>query len=251
MQYTTIRRALVAGVVLASMPVLASAAVVVAPNALSDTLGNGQDNETLFLGRRGDTDGQRFQQVYDAGQFSSFGALEAINAIAFRAKTNGGLFPGVFGPTATVSNIIIRLSTTQKQSSIDGPNNISNVFAENVGLDAQTVYAGSLTVTTPTAGTTDFGYVVNFQTPFVYSKALGNLLLDVTIPVGATTTESGFSGYSRFDQQTGDALGANANDGVAYAFGSTGDATLGRNSTTGLVTQFTSVTVPEPTTLAA
>lgn len=247
---SSIRPAIFAGLVASSFSAASFAASVVAPAAQAAALGNGQDNDTVLFGRRGDTDGQRFQQVYDAGQFSGLGTTENVTAIAFRAKTNGGFFPGVFGPSLTISNVTIRLSTTQKQSSIDGANNISNVFADNVGSDVKTVYTGSLSLTTATAGTTDFGYVINLQTPFSYSKAAGNLLLDVTIPVGATTTESGFSGYSRLDTQTGDALGAAANDGVAYAFGATGDATIGANSTTGIVTRFTTA-VPEPTTLAA
>ncbi|MBC8106997.1 MAG: PEP-CTERM sorting domain-containing protein [Anaerolineae bacterium] len=246
---SSIRRAICAGALLSLFPAANFAATTVVPNAQAAALGNGQDNDTRLFSRSGDTDGNRYQQIYDAGQFASFGATEQINRLAFRAKQNGGLFPGVFGPTVTVSNIQIRLSTTARASSIDGANFISNVFADNIGPDLTTVYSGTLTLTTPTAGTTDFGYVINLQTPFAYSKATGNLLLDVLIPAGATTTESGFSGYSRPDTQTGDALGANANDGVASAFGATAGATIGANSTTGLVTQF--ATVPEPTSIGA
>ena len=229
------------------MPAIGFAATVVAPNANAATLGNGQDNDRRFFGAAGDTDGQRFQQIYDAGQFSVLGTTENITGIALRAKTNGGLFPGVFGPSVSVSNITISLSTTQRNSSIDGVNPISGQFADNIGADVKTVYNGALTATTATAGTTDFGYVITFQTPFPYSKANGNLLLDVLIPAGATTTESGFSGYSRPDTQTGEALGATANDGVASAFGATATGTIGANTTTGFVTRFT--TVPEPASL--
>ena len=242
----------VAACLLAGLPSLGLAATVVAPNAQANTLGNSTDNDTRFFGRAGDTDGNRYQQIYDAGQFSALGTTEQITGLALRAKTGGFFFPGIFGPSVTVSNIIIRLSTTQHNSSIDGVNPISNVFADNIGADITTVYSGTLTATTATAGTTDFGYVVNFKTPFLYTKALGNLLLDVTIPNDATTTESGSNGYDRTDAQTGDALGANANDGIASAFGSTGDATIGANSTTGLVTQFTTnavVGVPEPASI--
>ncbi|HEX8323587.1 MAG TPA: PEP-CTERM sorting domain-containing protein [Tepidisphaeraceae bacterium] len=233
----------------ASLPASTFAATVVAPNAQANTLGNGQDNDTRFFSRTGDTDGQRYQQIYDAGQFAVLGTTENITGIALRAKTGGFFFPGIFGPTVSVSNINISLSTTQRNSSIDGTNPISNVFADNIGADAKTVYAGALTVTTPTAGTTDFGYVITFQTPFAYSKGSGNLLLDVLIPTGATTTESGSNGYNRPDTQTGDALGATANDGIASAFGATAAGTLGSNSTTGLVTQFTTSAVPEPASL--
>ncbi|CAN5365514.1 hypothetical protein BH09PLA1_BH09PLA1_05340 [soil metagenome] len=246
--FFSIRRAIFAGAVLSFVPGAGLAATVVAPNGQAGSLGNGQDNDTRFFSRSGDTDGNRYQQIYDAGQFTAFGTTEQITGIALRAKQNGGLFPNVFGPTVTVSNIQIRLSTTQRNSSIDGANPISNVFADNIGADLTTVYSGSLTATTATAGTTDFGYVINFQTPFAYTKGSGNLLLDVLIPAGATTTESGFSGYSRPDTQTGDALGANANDGIASAFGLTAAQDLGANSTTGLVTRFATA-VPEPTAL--
>ena len=233
---------------LAFVPVLSMAATVVAPNAQATTLGNGQDNNRSIFPAAGDTDGQRFQQIYDAGQFSTLGTTENITAIAFRAKVGSFFFPGIFGDSVTVSNINIRLSTTSRNSSIDGANNISGQFADNIGPDIKTVYSGALTVTTPTAGTTDFGYVINLQTPFAYSKGAGNLLLDITVPAGATTTNTGSSGYSPLDTQTGDALGATANDGVASAFGSTAAGTIGANTTTGIITRFTT-SVPEPASL--
>ena len=241
-------------VALACVITTANAANVIAPNSAAAD-GNGQDNQRSIFGTAGDTDGQRFQQVYDAGQFSALASTENITALAFRANVGGFFFPGIFGNSVTVSNIQIKLSTTQRESTIDSPTNngINGIFATNFGTDTKTVYSGSLTATTPTAGDANFGYVINLQSPFAYSKGAGNLLLDIVIPAGATITNTGSAGYSPLDSITGDALGPNSNDGVASLFLSNANGDQGANTTTGIVTQFTTsaAAVPEPTTLGA
>lgn len=228
---------------LAITSVAASAATVAVPNANAATLGNGQSNNPL--GNERASGGGRYQQVYDAGQFSSFGASESINQIAFRAKQP--LFGAFINNSVTVSNVQIQLSTTSKSAAFNDANYISNQFANNIGADVKTVYSGSLTLTTPTSGTSLFGYVINLQTPFTYSKASGNLLLDFIIPDNASVTDNGTIGYAQLDTVTDNLA---TSDGVASAFGATGSGTIGANSTTGLVTQFMTV-VPEPTSLAA
>lgn len=220
----------------------ASAASVVAPNANTSTLGNGQSNSPL--GNERASGGGRYQQVYDAGQFSSFGASESISQIAFRAKQP--IFGTLINNSVTVSNVQIQLSTTSKSAAFADANYISNQFADNIGADVKTVYSGSLTLTTPSSGTALFGYVINLQTPFSYTKGNGNLLLDFLIPDNASVTDNGTIGYAQLDTTTDDLV---TSDGVASAFGATGSGTIGANSTTGLVTQFTTV-VPEPMSLA-
>lgn len=245
--FTFVGALALAGVGVASI----NAATVIAPNSAAAD-GNFQDNQRSIFGTAGDVDGQRFQQVYGANQFSALGTTETIGSIAFRANVGGFFFPGVFGNSFTVSNIQIRLSTTPRESTIDSPTNngINGVFATNIGPDVKTVYSGALTVTTATAGDANFGYVINLQSPFAYTKAAGNLLLDVLIPAGATITNTGSSGYSPLDAIVGDALGPNSNDGVASVFLPNAAGDQGANSTTGITTQFMTA-VPEPTAIGA
>jgi hypothetical protein len=225
---------------------LVSAATVVVPNAQTNALGNGQTARPFEVDG---TPGSRYQQVYGADQFGGFTSLESITGLAFRAKQ-----PLFVGNTVTVSNVTIRLSTTGRLATIDDANGISGDLNSNVGADVQTVYSGPLTLTTTTIGTVDSYYAFNLQTPFTYAKNAGNLLLDVIVPADATIVGSGGFGtsFSQFDTVTGDALGANSNDGVASAATAGPNDPIGANSTTGLVTRFTSMTViPEPTSLAA
>ncbi|HZZ43742.1 MAG TPA: PEP-CTERM sorting domain-containing protein [Tepidisphaeraceae bacterium] len=214
------------------------AAVVTVPNANAGTLGNGQSTNPL---RSYGTGGNRYQQVYDASQFGAFSSAESIQSIAFRAKQ--GVLGSFIGNSVTVSNIIITLSTT----SADDTTGLSAALNSNVGPNVQTVYSGPLTLTTSTSASTPFGYVINLQTPFTYSKAAGNLLLDITIPDNATVTGNGSIGFAQFDTVTDSFPSA---DGTSSAFAGSGSATVGSNSTTGVVTQFITSPVPEPASLS-
>lgn len=210
-----------------------SAAVAVAPNANAAALGNGQGVIPL---RNYGAGGSRFQQVYGSSLFGTFGASEAITTLAFRAKQ--GAFGSFIGNSVTVSNIIITLSTTAKSdvTTLDG------VFANNIGANVTTVYSGPLTLTATSPGSTNIDYVINLQSVFVYAKGLGNLLLDVTIPDSATVSGNGSLGFSQFDTVT-DAFPSA--DGIGSVTGSSGSAVQGANSTTGVVTKFTTL-VPTP-----
>lgn len=212
----------------------AGAAVVVAPGAFANALGNGQGMHPL---RTYGTGGHRYQQVYTSALFGDFTASESITSIAFRAKQKPlGTF---IGNSVSVTNIIIRLSTTAK-SDVGG---LDARFANNVGGDATIVYSGPLTLTTAAGGTTAIDYVINFQNGFTYNKGAGNLLLDFTIPDNAAVSGNGSIGFAQFDTVT-DAFPSA--DGISSAFGATGSGTIGANSTTGLVTRFTSTAVPTP-----
>jgi hypothetical protein len=221
-------------VVVACSAVSVRAAVVVVPNANASTLGNGQGMNPF---RTYGTGGNRYQQVYSSGQFGNFSSSESITGIAFRAKqpTVGSFI----GNSVTVSNVLIRLSTTSASDSVG----LDATFANNIGANAATVYSGMLTLTTSAAGTTAIDYSFSLQTPFTYNKSMGNLLLDVTIPDNATVSGNGSIGFSQFDTVT-DAFPSA--DGTSSAFGATGSGTIGSNSTTGVVTRFTSQAIPAP-----
>jgi hypothetical protein len=110
--------------------------------------------------------GIRYQQVYNASQFS--GPI-LITQIAFRPDGDGS----TTAFNRTLSNINIALSTT---SAAEG--SLSLVFANNT-----TVYSGPLTLTSaftgPVGGPKDFDIVINLQTSFLYNPLVGNLLMDV------------------------------------------------------------------------
>ncbi len=228
----------VSAAALAAAALTASASVVVVPNANAITLGNGQSTNPL---RTYGTGGSRYQQVYSNTQFGDFSASESITGIAFRAKQP--TFGTFIGNTVTVSDVLIRLSTTSASDSVG----LSAIFANNIGADEAVVYTGTLTLMTSAAGTTAIDYSITLQTPFTYNKAMGNLLLDILIPDAAMVSGNGSIGFSQFDTVT-DAFPSA--DGTSSAFGASGSGTIGSNSTTGVVTQFTSVPVPAPASLS-
>lgn len=191
------------------------------------------------------TGGSRTQQVYESQLFGNFDAPRAITGIDLR--TFPGIAPSLFfGNSVSVSNIVIRLSTTQRG---DEGNTLSANFADNIGADDTVVYTGALTLTTAANGNlpvSPFDYSIVFQNPFIYDPNDGNLLLDFNIPTDATLTTAGF-GFLTFD--TVNAL----NDGVYSVFnGDNGDATSGNAGTSGAILRVHSeaTAVPEPGTLA-
>jgi hypothetical protein len=210
------------------------AAEVVAPAGFANALGNGQSTRPL---RNYGTGGSRYQQVYNSGLFGAFGAQESVTSIAFRAKQKPLLT--FVGTSVTVSNIQIRLSTTAKTDA----QGLDVTFANNVGANVQLVYSGPLTLTTSaaTAGTSAFDYLITLQNAFTFAKGAGNLLLDITIPDSAVVSGNGSIVFAQFDTVTDTFPSA---DGISSAFGSTGSGAIGSNSTTGLVTRFTSTPVP-------
>lgn len=215
----------------------AHAATVVVPNAQAAAAGNAQGPAPInYYG----STGSRNQVLYPSSDFSGFGAGQPISTIQFRPFP-GSAPSGFFSNTVNISNVLITLSSTQKTES--GANALSANYADNVGANVQTVYSGPLTLTTNATDTTGgvkvFDYTIQLQTPFVYAPSLGNLLLDVTIPNGATVSGTGF-GFLTFDN-------VNTNgDGVASVVNlASGSATSGTVGTDGAIAQF-SFNVPEP-----
>ncbi len=74
---------------------------------------------------------------------------------------------------------------------------LSTTFANNVGPDDTIVFnRGPLALTS--AGTDLFDITINFDTPFLYDPALGNLLLDVRNFGGTPNTTPAFDSQSTF-----------------------------------------------------
>jgi hypothetical protein len=220
---------------------VAGASMVVVPNANANAGGGAMGPAPFnYYGSGGSQD----QVLYPASQFG--GAAEDITAIAFRPYPGSSVSAFTSG-SFSISNVIISLSTTSATES--GGSQLSPTYTSNLGLDNQVVYSGPLTLTTTATtspnGTTDnFDYSITLQDPFLYVPALGNLLLDVNIPEGATVSGGGF-GFVGFDQTNSDG------DGVASIIGPTASGgPTGTYSTSGPVTQFTSSAVPEPASIA-
>jgi hypothetical protein len=178
-----------------------------------------------------DDAGDRFQQVF-SGDF--FDGPVVITEIQFRAANP----ENAFRPNSiTASDVNITLSTTMNDASAAG---IADAFDSNVGLDVQTVLSGPLTLdrggSNPTgAQPFDYGFVLD--TPFIFNPALGNLLLDVSVPGTASVTlGTGFGALESFDA----VVDQPDSDGIASKTGNFGAVS------TGLVTQFTTEVVPEP-----
>lgn len=192
--------------------------------------------------------GSRSQQLYMASQFGGLSPMgNLISQIRFRPIEAPSLFAG---NTITATNLTITLSTSQRVDS--GMNQLSTTFADNVGGDAQVVYTGPLTLTTTATslpnGTFAFDYIITLQQGFNYNPSLGNLLLDITVPVGATVRgNSPFGGFARLD--TTNPVGP---DGTASVFtNGPGITASGFYTIGGAVTQFVSTPVPTPGAAAA
>ena len=170
----------------------------------------------------------RYQQVYHASQCAAFGSEGAlITHIGFRPDLSA---PGF---AATLPNIQIDLSTTA-----NGPDALSTIFGENVGVDNRTVFSGSMSL----SGGPGLWQFIALRIPFLYRPSSGNLLLDVRNFSGVTTVP--FDGVST----DGDSVSAL----FAYPGNNSGDvfSTSGQPATFGLVTLFEYTPVPEPGTIS-
>ncbi len=116
---------------------------------------------------------QRYQQAYDQSLFAGYAGPLSLERISFRPDA---VYGGVF--SATLPNIQISLSTTPRAM-----DELTSVFADNVGSDDTIIVNGSLTLsssfTGPAGGPKDFDVHIDLATPFVYDPTQGNLLLDV------------------------------------------------------------------------
>jgi hypothetical protein len=125
---------------------------------------------------------------------------------------------------------------------------LSTTFSENVGLDDLIVFNGSLSLSssdTPISGAPgaprEFDIVIPFTTRFRYDPGSGNLLLDVRNFGGGFTTS--FDAQSAFLDPISRVFSANANPALGV-----NRLTAANRDTLGLVTNFTTVAIPEPQT---
>jgi hypothetical protein len=181
--------------------------------------------------------GSRTQTSYDASFFGgSGGAPVQVTAIALSRF----FFPFFGTPgqlTSNFSDLRISLSTTTRGDERGTP--LSSTFADNIGADVTSVLSGPATVVS--LSPTGFDYLITFATPFTFDPAAGNLLLDVTLPAGSTST--GVPGFNQVND---------FNDGIFSVFnGTDANAASGFEGTAGVIARFivNPVAVPEPMTL--
>ncbi|MBV6491606.1 MAG: PEP-CTERM sorting domain-containing protein [Fimbriimonadaceae bacterium] len=201
------------------------AQAVVVPNSLAAAEGNSSETLPFYS-----TGFMRFQQVYDASQFSAMSGGAFISAMRFRPDSVQG---AAFSHSTTID---VWLSTTAF-----APDNLSSTFADNVGADETQVFSGSVALSSANTGGVprDFDVVLTFSTPFLYNPANGNLLWEVK-RYSATTTFH----YLDAEDTFGDSISMLWNEPNAQA-------PTGVARTSGLVTKFDFVPVPEPTTAVA
>jgi len=208
----------------AGLPESAFSQAIVVPNANATVEGDALLASAPF------NNSSRYQQIYGASQFGS--APVFITQIAFR--------PDSAQPSA-ISQLItqfrIDLSTTSLTVA-----NLSSTFANNLGANNTTVFNAPITLTSSNlagpGNTKQFDTIFTLTTPFLYNPALGNLLMDLR--------NFGASGNTFYDGQI-DA--SQLITRLVFADGSP-SSTTGTVQGGGLVTEFITVAVPEPSTIA-
>jgi hypothetical protein len=209
----------------AACAALAQPVQVVVPGGLGNVEGN--TNMSDFL----NASSFRMQMVFDASQFTGLGSgpgiSNRISSISFRidgASTSTVLYS--FGGAS------VTLSTIPR-----APDNLSAVFADNVGSDAVTIYSGGQPFGSayfPGASPQPFAETLLGINPFYYSPSQGNLLVDIRGVEGQTL----FPGA--LDAQEG------IGDSVSRVFAVGNLASMGTPDTLGLVTRFNITVIPEP-----
>jgi hypothetical protein len=158
-------------------PAIASAAVLVVPNANTNSPGNDAGNFPVTPVPL------TTQILVAADQFP--GPIE-ITGFAFRPA------PGTGPVSISLSGANVFLSTSSKfPNSTSGPL-MSTTFADNIGPDNTLVFSGSISENLPGCsgpGVCPFGPITNFTTPFFYNPAKGNLLEEL---VATSFSGSGF-----------------------------------------------------------
>src|SRR5712691_9674 len=185
---------------------------LIVPIDLANAYGNGAATAPFDTS----TGTARYQQVYDASQFTGQAPAGAfIKFLVFRVAENGQGFQAV------LPNIQIDLSTTPK-----APDALSPIFAQNVGADDRAVFgAGPLSIHSIGAGGPGtWDIIIPLATPFFYRPSSGNLLMDVRNFGGGSTTF--FDGA------------VTPGDSVSSVYAYTGDGTGSVNSDAGRVLTF-------------
>jgi hypothetical protein len=122
----------------------------------------------------------RLQQVYGSGLFPA----QRIRIHELRWRPDAGLGAPF---SATVASIQINLSTTAAP-----PDGLNPNPSANVGTNDTAVFSGPLNISSafqgPAGGPKVFDIIVRLSTPFVYDRALGNLLIDIRNNSGSLAT---------------------------------------------------------------
>src|SRR5262245_39192527 len=165
----------------------------------------------------------RYQQVCAAAEFAgltNFGGGWVKN-ILFRGDATNGTSFGV-----KIPNLKVNLSTTTRS-----PDELSTGFAENVGADDTTVFAGYLETAASgghAPGPEPFSFLIPLTNLFFYDPTQGNLLLDIRVFQGNTN----LSAAPRLDACI------RTNDSVSSVLWADVNASTGLVQSVGLVTEF-------------
>jgi hypothetical protein len=203
--------------------VQAAEITIVSPSAYKDVEGLGSVGEDCC-------DPYRFQQVFPAADFAALGNKPHW-LVGFTVRPDQSL---TSPRTVRFPDNEVRLSTTQR-----GPDNLSSVFADNLGSDVMQFYRGPLNLVAdaqgPGPGPREF-YHADFPagvTPFLYDPRQGNLLFDAIAWQGESPSDRGDK-----------VLGIRTS---LYSFLSSSSMQGIRDSAS--VFQFTFVPVPEPSSI--
>ncbi len=162
----------VAIVIGAAGPATAEPLVIVVPNGMGATEGDGS---TFYPMPPAFLDGARLQDILSALPFADLPGEMYLIQIASRPDQQ--MEAPITPLTVTMSNLELRLSTTTTDPSV-----MSTTFAENIDGAETLVYEGDWTFSIDGSGPPDgprgFDLVVDFQTPFPYDPAQGSLLVD-------------------------------------------------------------------------
>jgi hypothetical protein len=173
----------------------------------------------------------RYQQVFSASQFGAISNGGWITEILFRVDTPNG-----YGFREVLPNLQINLSTTSR-----GPDELSATFSDNIGADDMVVFGpGSASIESFVHIGSPQLFLIDFplSNRLYYEPAKGNLLMDVRLYQGAS-----FGAVPSFDAVD------NVGDSISRAYGDI-TATSGFRDSSGLVTMFLAIPIPEPSTLA-
>lgn len=171
----------------------------------------------------------RLQQVFGANDITMPFGVHYITAVRFRLRVVGG---GGGSLDVVVPDIEVRVSTTSRP--VD---HLFGSYAMNTGPDEVVVYPrGSMHVTgevIPGQSLQPFSVEILFETPFLYDRSWGNLLLDI-VTYTNTAVIAGFDAAEVQGDSVSSNMGINLQRGAGF--------------TIGMVAQFDYQPVPEPAT---
>jgi hypothetical protein len=206
--------------VLAGISGAAAAQQVVVPNALGTVEGPSNTSYPFTIHVK---PSQRYQQVHASSEFSALSGPHRLTEIRVRPDAQFA-----FQPWTASTSIEMRFSTTA-----NGPDQLSTTFAQNIGPDETIVYSGQVmygtnqTSSGPVPGPWEFDISIPFQTPFIYDRSRGHLLMDVRR-----------DGNPLSQARPLDSTSVTPGDGVSRAFSDSSAATIGFVDSLGLIVQF-------------